>query len=132
MEGFIYPNEIEAHWGLAIVLYPYITGLVAGAFIVSSLYHVFGINSLNPVARFSLITALAFALVAPLPLLLHLGQPLRAAEIFLSPNFTSAMSMFGYIWLFYLILLLVEIWLVFRKDIVDYHARASAGIKKTI
>ena len=25
-----------------IVLYPYITGLVAGAFIVSSLYHVFG------------------------------------------------------------------------------------------
>jgi len=132
MEGFIYPNEFEAQWGLAIVLYPYITGLVAGAFIVSSLYHVFGINSLKPVARFSLITALAFVLVAPLPLLLHLGQPQRAAEIFLTPNLTSAMSMFGYIWLFYLILLVTEIWLVFRKDIVSYHARAGEGIKKTI
>ena len=32
ISGFIYPNEIELHWGLLVVLYPYITGLVAGAF----------------------------------------------------------------------------------------------------
>ena len=81
MEGFIYPNESEIAWHLFIVVYPYITGLVAGAFIVSSLYHVFGIKALKPVARFSLVTALAFLLVSPLPLLLHLGQPLRALEM---------------------------------------------------
>ena len=37
VDGYIYPNEIELHWGILIVLYPYITGLVAGAFILASL-----------------------------------------------------------------------------------------------
>lgn len=50
MEGFIYPNELKIEWDLLIVIYPYITGLVAGAFIVSSLYHVFGVTKLKPVA----------------------------------------------------------------------------------
>ena len=39
--GYIYPNEIELHWGLLVVIYPYITGLVAGAFILASLEKVF-------------------------------------------------------------------------------------------
>ena len=37
VRGFIYPNETELQWGLLIVIYPYITGLVAGAFILASL-----------------------------------------------------------------------------------------------
>jgi Ni/Fe-hydrogenase subunit HybB-like protein len=128
---FIYPNEGVIEWDLLITIYPFITGLVAGAFIVSSLYHVFGLKTLKPVARFSLVTALAFLLVSPLPLLIHLGRPERALEMFLTPNLTSAMSAFGYIWLLYLLLVLVEVWLVFRQDIVRY-AGSSEGIKKTI
>jgi len=31
VEGYIYPNEIELQWGILVVLYPYLTGLVAGA-----------------------------------------------------------------------------------------------------
>ncbi|NIM47933.1 MAG: polysulfide reductase, partial [Gemmatimonadales bacterium] len=104
--GFAYPNELEVGWSILIVLYPYITGLVAGAFIVSSLYHVFGIESLKTVSRFSLVTALAFLLVAPLPLQAHLGHPERGFEIFVFPHFTSAMAGFGYIWAFYLILVI--------------------------
>lgn len=131
MEGFVYPNDIEVQWNLLIVLYPYVTGLVAGAFIVSSLYHLFGLSKLKPVARLSLVTALAFLLVAPMPLLFHLGRPERAFEIFLTPNLRSAMAGFGYIWLFYLILLFFEVWLVFREDIVRY-AKSSAGLKRAI
>ena len=37
--GFVYPNEF-IYWGMTIVMYPYMTGLVAGAFVLSSLYHV--------------------------------------------------------------------------------------------
>ena len=131
MTGFIYPNEATIGWDLLIVIYPYITGLVAGAFIVSSLYHVFGLNKLKPIARLSLVTALAFLLVSPLPLAIHLGRPERAAEMFLRPNFISAMSGFGYIWLMYLLLVLVEVWLVFRPDIVRF-VQSSRGIKRTI
>lgn len=131
MEGFIYPNEAIVEWGLLIVIYPYITGLVAGAFVVSSLYHVFGLKKLKSVARFSLVTALAFLIVTPLPLAVDLGRPERALEMFLTPNLSSAMSGFGYIWLFYLLLVLTEVWLVFRQDIVRY-AGSSEGTKKTI
>jgi Ni/Fe-hydrogenase subunit HybB-like protein len=131
VEGFYYPNEIETQWGLLIVIYPYITGLVAGAFIVSSLYHVFRIESLKPIARLSLLTALSFLLVAPLPLLLHLGRPERGFEIFWTPHPTSAMSGFGYIWLSYLIILVAEIWFTFRSDIVR-SARTTTGLKRLI
>ena len=130
MEGFIYPNEVVIDWGLLVVLYPYITGLVAGAFIVSSLYHVFGLTKLKSVSRFSLLTALAFLLVCAVPLLFDVGRPERALEIFLRPNLLSAMSVFGYIWLLYLLLVMVEVWLVFRPDIVRY-ATSSEGIRKT-
>ncbi len=125
MEGFAYPNEMEIAWGLAIVLYPYITGLVAGAFIVSALYHVFRIKAFEPIARFSLLTALAFLVVAPLPLLLHLGRPERGFEIFITPHFTSAMSGFGYIWLSYFVVLAAEVWFTFREDIVRYAQTAN-------
>lgn len=129
MDGFIYPNEAELQWSILIVLYPFITGLVAGAFVVSSLYHVFGLRVLRPVARMALLTALAFLLIAPLPLQAHLGRPERAFLIFLTPHFTSAMAGFGFIWLCYLILVVVETWLVFRPDIVRLAGEARAPLR---
>ncbi len=45
LANYVFPNDLHVHWSLMIVLYPYITGIVAGAFIVSSLYHVFNIES---------------------------------------------------------------------------------------
>jgi Ni/Fe-hydrogenase subunit HybB-like protein len=117
--GFIYPNEIEIHWALLIVVYPYVTGLVAGAFILASLVKIFNVAEVQPVYRLSLLTALAFLLVAPLPLNLHLGHPERAFEIFLTPNLTSAMAMFGFVYAWYLMgVLLLELWFEFRRDLV--------------
>lgn len=123
--GFVYPNEVEIQWSVLIVLYPYITGLVAGAFIASSLYHVFGKEEIRPVARFALLTALSFLLVATMPLLTHLGHPERGIEIMFTPHLTSAMSGFGYIYSFYLVIVAVEIWLSFREDIVKMALNSS-------
>ena len=78
-----------------MVLYPYLTGLVAGAFILASLARVFNVKELEPTYRLSLLTELALLLIAPLPLLAHLGHPLRSYEIFMTPNPRSAMAMFG-------------------------------------
>ena len=119
VQGFMYPNEIELQWSLLVVLYPYITGLVAGAFILASLARVFKVTEVQPTYRLALLTALAFLLVAPLPLQLHLGHPERSVEMYLTPHRTSAMAMFGFVYLWYLmVVLLVEIWLDYRKDIV--------------
>ena len=108
--GWVYPNETVIEWSIAIVVYPYITGLVAGAFTVSSLYQVFGFQRLKPVAHLALLTSLCFMLFVPLPLLLHLGHPERALNNLLTPHMTSAMAVFGYFATFYIVLLMIETW----------------------
>ncbi|HUU02149.1 MAG TPA: NrfD/PsrC family molybdoenzyme membrane anchor subunit [Myxococcota bacterium] len=116
--NFVFPNEANVTWTVMIVLYPYITGLVAGAFIVSSLYHVFGRSELKPIARFSLASAFVFLLFATLPLLIHLGHPERAFNIMITPHFSSAMAGFGYIYATYMLLVVLEIWFVMRSDFI--------------
>jgi Ni/Fe-hydrogenase subunit HybB-like protein len=130
--GYIYPNELDLQWGFLIVLYPYLTGLVAGAFILASLERVFKINVLKPTYELALLTALSFLLVAGLPLVNHLTHPLRSYEILTTPNSKSAMAIFGYVYLWYLmVVLLLEIWFDYRKYLVIW-ARESRGIRKFI
>jgi Ni/Fe-hydrogenase subunit HybB-like protein len=132
ISGFIYPNEIELHWGLLVVLYPYITGLVAGAFILASLEKVFRVREIEPTYRLSLLTALAFLLAAPLPLLAHLGHPERSFEIFLTPQFRSAMAMFGFVYAWYLmVVLLLEIWFEYRADLIRW-SQQERGWRKLV
>jgi Ni/Fe-hydrogenase subunit HybB-like protein len=119
VQGFMYPNEVELQWSVLIVLYPFITGLVAGAFILASLERVFRVQAVKPTYRLALLTALSFLIVAPLPLQLHLGHPERSFEMYLTPHRSSAMAMFGFVYLWYLMAVLVmEIWLDYRRDIV--------------
>jgi Ni/Fe-hydrogenase subunit HybB-like protein len=128
IEGYMYPNEMELAWSVLIVLYPFVTGLVAGAFILASLERVFNIEAIRPTYRLALLTALAFLLVAPLPLQLHLGHPERSFEMFLTPHRSSAMAMFGFVYLWYLLaVLLIEVWLEFRPFIVE-QAQNSKGV----
>jgi Ni/Fe-hydrogenase subunit HybB-like protein len=126
----MYPNEVELQWSVLIVLYPFITGLVAGAFILASLERVFRVQAVKPTYRLALLTALSFLLVAPLPLQLHLGHPERSFEMYLTPHRSSAMAMFGFVYLWYLMaVLLLEIWLDYRRDIV-LKSRSSRGLTR--
>ncbi|MDO8596300.1 MAG: NrfD/PsrC family molybdoenzyme membrane anchor subunit, partial [Sulfuricaulis sp.] len=125
--GTVYPNETIISWTVMIVIYPYITGLVAGAFTVSSMYHVFGMERFKPVAQFALLTALCFMIFVPVPLLLHLGHPERAMNAVLTPHWTSAMAAFGYFAGFYIVLLMLEIWFMFRPHFVR-QAQQRTGV----
>ncbi len=126
-ELFVYPNEY-IYWSIQIVMYPYMTGLVAGAFVLSSLYHVFGQKDLKEIAQFSLVFSLALLPVAALPLLLHLQQPTRAMEPLLTPHFTSAIAAFGIVFTTYALIVLSEIWFVYRKYFVEQiHALKSGS-----
>ena len=130
VEGFMYPNEIELQWSILIVLYPFLTGLVAGAFILASLERVFRVEAVKPTYRLALLTALAFLLIAPLPLQLHLGHPERSLEMYLTPHTSSAMAMFGFVYMWYLMAVLVlEIWLDYRRDIVIL-SQTTTGLKQ--
>lgn len=130
VQGYIYPNEIELNWSILIVLYPYITGLVAGAFILASLERIFMVKILKPTYTLALLTALSFLLVATMPLIFHLGKPWRAYEIMITPHANSAMAIFGFVYLWYLmVVILLEIWFDYRCDMVRW-GNESKGFKR--
>jgi len=128
--GWVYPNETVFEWSVLIAVYPYLTGLVAGAFTVSSLYQVFGFERLKPVAHMALLTSLSFMIFVPTPLLLHLGHPERAFNSTITPHLTSAMAMFGFFASFYVALLILEGWFAYRPFIVDQAQKQSGLLGK--
>jgi Ni/Fe-hydrogenase subunit HybB-like protein len=123
-ELFTYPNEY-IYWSIQIVMYPFMTGLVAGAFVLSSLYHVFGVKQLKDIARFALVFSFALLPCAPLPLLFHLQQPLRNMHVMMTPHFTSAIAAFGLVFMTYGAIVAAEIWFMYRKHFVV----TAAGLK---
>lgn len=130
ISGFSFPNDIHVHWSLMIVMYPYITGFVAGSFIVTSLYHVFGRQEFKPIAKLSLAASFCFLLIAGMPLQLHLGHPERGIFVMITPHFTSAMAGFGLLYTTYLVIVALEVWFVWRQDIIEA-ARRSRGLKRS-
>ena len=127
---FVLPNEY-VYWSIQIVMYPYMTGLVAGAFVLSSLYHVFGVEKLKEIARYALVFSLALLPVAMMPLMLHLMQPLRGIHVMMTPHFTSAISAFGIVFMTYACIVVAEIWFVYRKFFVESLIRLEAKTNRS-
>lgn len=129
-ELFVYPNEY-IYWTIQIVMYPFMTGLVAGAFVLSSLYHVFGVKKLERIARFSLVFSFALLPVAMMPLLLHLQFPFRGIEVMMTPHFTSAIAAFGIVFTTYGMIVASELWFVYRVHFVTMTVQLRGKSGKT-
>ena len=130
-ELFVYPNEF-IYWSVQIVMYPFMTGLVAGAFVLSSLYHVFGIKQLKDMARFALVFSFALLFVAPLPIMLHLQFPFRGINVLMTPHFTSAIAAFGIVFFTYCAIVASELWFLYRKHFVDISLELGKKQDKTL
>jgi len=116
-ELFVTPNEY-IYWSVQIVMYPFMTGLVAGAFVLSSLYHVFGIKELKDIARFALVFSFALLFVAPMPIMLHLQHPFRGINVMMTSHFTSAIAAFGIVFFTYGAIVASELWFLYRRHFV--------------
>jgi len=130
-ELFVYPNEY-IYWSIQIVMYPFMTGLVAGAFVLSSLYHLFGIKPLKEMAQFSLVFSFALLIVAPLPLLFHLLRPERNFYVFMTPHFTSAIAAFGIVIFVYGSIVASELWFLHRKHFVEVSLKLRNQMNKSL
>ncbi|HLA81148.1 MAG TPA: NrfD/PsrC family molybdoenzyme membrane anchor subunit [Thermoleophilia bacterium] len=118
-ELFVLPNEYVL-WAIQIVMYPFMTGLVAGSFVLSSLYHVFGIKKLEGIARFALVFSFALLPAAMVPLLLHLQHPFRGINVMMTPHFVSAIAAFGIVFSLYFAIVASEIWFLYRRHFVEH------------
>ncbi len=130
-ELFVYPNEY-IYWSIQIVMYPFMTGLVAGAFVLSSLYHVFGIKQLREMARFALVFSFALLFIAPMPIILHLQHPFRGINVFMTPHFTSAIAAFGIVFFTYGAIVASELWFLYRKHFVEVSLSLKDKQDKTL
>ncbi len=130
-ELFVTPNEY-IYWSIQIVMYPFMTGLVAGAFVLSSLYHVFGVQKLKDMARFALVFSFALLFAAPMPIVLHLQFPFRGINVFMTPHFTSAIAAFGIVFFTYGAIVASELWFLYRKHFVDVSLRLREKQDKTL
>jgi Ni/Fe-hydrogenase subunit HybB-like protein len=130
-ELFVLPNEY-IYWALQIVMYPFMTGLVAGSFVLSSLYHVFGIKQLKGIARFALVFSFALLPAAMLPLILHLQHPRRGIEVLMTPHFTSAIAAFGIVFSAYFAIVASELWFLYRKYFVEHSRFLKEKPHKTV
>jgi len=65
-----------------------------------------------------------------MPLITHLGQPFRFYEMLVTPHLTSAMALFGFVYLWYLmVVLLLEIWFDYRYDMVIWSQQKKGFMK---
>ncbi len=107
-------------WALWVAMYIYFIGLSAGAFLISSLVYVFGVERFRPMARLSLFTALVALLMALLQIWVDIGHMGRFYEVYTRPHFLSMMAWMVWLYTAYFILLLVELWFDARRDLVEW------------
>jgi len=113
---FVYQVQHHAAFGPLIVVYFFLAGLSAGLFLISSFGPVFGVKTLNPLAKPASVMALATLIPGLLALIVDLGQPLRALTLFFRVNPLSVMSWGSFILLVYGFVCLVYTWLVWKDD----------------
>lgn len=107
----------SVYWGILIVTYPFISGLVAGSFVVASLSHVFRQRHFDKLAPLALIVSFALLLAAPVTVLADARQPVNAFELFTRPHIPwSPLGDFTAIWLTYVVLMVVETYFAFRHE----------------
>jgi protein NrfD len=105
-------------WGLWIAGYIYFIGLSAGSFLISSLVYVFHIRRFESIGRLALFSAVVTLLLALLMVWADLGHMERAWEVLAYPNFRSPMAWMIWLYSAYFILILAELWLLLRRDLV--------------
>ena len=119
-QGLILANFTSVlPWGLWLSLYIYFIGLSAGSFLLSTLVYVFGVKRYEPVGRMALFQALVCLVLGLLFILIDLGRPERFFRTITNWAPSSILAWEIMFYLAYIVILLVEIWILLRPDLVQ-------------
>jgi len=112
-------------WGTSIAIYTFFAETSVGTYIISMLPMLFKVRELRDISSLALRLSWASIIAVLIPLLLHLGSPWRAYEIFISPNFSSPMTVGA--WMIGLLIILIT-----AIVILDNWYRATHALTITI
>jgi len=107
--------------GHLFALYVFFTGLSAGSFFVSTLAYGFGQKQYRELSRPAIIVATLMLLIAPLFLLVHLGQPFRFWHLGLYFNLRSPITWGSFLLTTYPLFCLIYMYCIFKE--MDIAAR---------
>lgn len=118
-QGLILANFTSVlPWGLWLSLYIYFIGLSAGSFLLSTLVYVFGVKRFEPVGRMALFQALGCLILGLLFIMIDLGRPERFFRTLTNWSYASVLAWEILFYLAYILILLIEIWLLLRPDLI--------------
>ncbi len=103
-------------WGLYIITFAFLVGLSAGGLIVTSLAYILKNDRLEAIAPLGVIVAVACVIGAMVMIIPDVGLPTRIINILFHGNFSSPLFWDIVILLVYLVIGLVEAWIMFSKQ----------------
>ncbi len=103
-------------WGLWVAGYIYLIGISAGAFMVAAVVYIFGIKSLERIAKLALITALSTVLGGLVLVWLDIGHMSRAWRMVFNSNLGSIMGWMFWFYTAYVLLLVIILIRAFRVN----------------
>lgn len=112
-------------WGLWVALYVNFISVSAGSFLISALVYVFGMESLARVGKLALFTALVSLVTALIFIWFDLGHMERFWEVYSRGNPMSMMAWMVWLYTAYFALLVVELWVAIRADLVEWSRRSG-------
>lgn len=117
MDVIVFYNVFRQEtFGTLIAIYFYLTGLSAGSFVLSTLAYVFGMEKFKPIGKIGVILAAIFLIMAPLALLIHVGQPFKSWHLFVHLNITSPITWGSFLLTLYPINAVIYGWYMFRGN----------------
>lgn len=105
-------------WGLWVAFYIYFIGLSAGSFLISTMIYVFGIERFEPIGRIALFSAFIALSTGLAFIMLDLGHMERFWTVFINRSSTSVLEWEIHFYNLYLVILLSELWLLMRRDLI--------------
>lgn len=124
--------SLKIPWATLVSSYAWLVVVGSGLCIINALGGVFGMHRYEIMSKRMAFLSLITILFGLQYIFLHLGRPERAAIYSLiSPNLRSAIAWMGSLYSIYLGIVVIELWLLIRKDLIA-RVDGTEGLKRTI
>jgi len=125
--------SVKIPWATMISTYIFLVAVGSGLCIINALGSVFGMQRYEMMTKRMAFLSLTTILFGMMCIVLHLGHPERM-PIYnaISPNFRSAISWMGLLYSVYMAVVVVELWLLNRGDLVIRAERSEGWAKKIL
>ncbi len=103
-------------WGIWVVVYSFLVGVSGGCVLFSSLYTVFGLKEFKEVSGPALLVSLISLAGGILFIWLELGQPFKVLNLYLYPNWDTAMARLAWLYPLLMIAIVSALYLLQKSE----------------